>query len=337
MRASTPATAEIEDTSDDDEAQVSNAPTAAVLSPTATPADEPDPASPSTDDAIDDATADEPASQPDPSTVAWPQFQSVRLAGQVLVALLMIGLFVAAYALILGGRDGGIAKNEGANELTPADPGPPDLKIDQGQPVTIKPAEAAIPAPAPAAAPAAPTEPAAAPAEPPATPAVAPAAPPAVAQSIPAAEAARKQPAPAASPGPIEPEPPGMRVDTPTTLAEQTRAATSGGLSRNTVVNPMVAETPTHQDTPGPATAPATPNAEPPPVERQPAREAAEPLASPYPITDPARFQYPANYQERFQPRTNTAAAPNGSPWSANRTGGAWQPSTARLQAPAMR
>jgi hypothetical protein len=302
VKAGAPAAAEISETPPGEEPQ--DASESTVSPPSAAPAV-----------ATDDETAVNPAPEPSVPAVAWPQFQSVRLAGQVLVALLMIGLFVAAYALILGGRDSGTTANNAEPSATaPADVGTPDLNIDPGQ-------SAASAKPAPAETPAAPS------------------APQIAAEPTPSVEEPQVQASPAAPQGPIESAPtetPQMQIDTPQTLAGQARTGGPAGSSRNTITTPTAAQASARNDAPGPAAAPDTLNAQP-PVEPRADRETAEPLGAPYPTTDPATFQYPADYQDRFQPRTNTAAAPNGSPWSANRGGNVWQPSTARLQAPSMR
>ena len=257
----------------------------------------------------------------------WSRFQGVRLLGQVFIAALVIGLGLAAYLVLAGGHD---ASSTAKNSPAPgADQSPPASAEAAQQTEPERPADSqnSTFADAPPVPPDVP--------EPPASPSLSQSEDPPPQASVPSVEESLVTNAPRSAPA-------NAAVAPATSLLEGTRPQDN---SERLPASPSLAADrrgpATEIDLTGPAIYSASRSraaASQRPLLSEPAdpgppgpSDRAAP-SSTYPVTDPGRFQYPAQYQEVLRSRASSRPATDNSTGSAERSANAWQPSTARLQ-----
>ena len=251
--------------------------------------------------------------------MTWSRFQGVRLLGQLFVGALVIGLFIAAYAMLVGGQDTpSTAKNPG----TPAtdQPAPNDSDPEpKTQPQGAAEEQASPSADARTVSP------------PTAQSLSAPADNEATAESSPSIgrqgrEASSPLAATPASSKPllergwtadrVMPSPDSSGQDA-TVQADTGRAAEVAAADGSRSFAPG-SQLPFSEQS-GTVSSPKQPNH-------------VNPSSSPYPVTDSSKFQYPAQYHEILRSRANSRPTTDNSTEPVGRSANAWQPNTARLQ-----
>ncbi|MCY2993527.1 MAG: hypothetical protein NTY19_37460 [Planctomycetota bacterium] len=251
--------------------------------------------------------------------MTWSRFQGVRLLGQLFVGALVIGLFIAAYAMLAGGPDTpSTAKNPG----TPAadQPAPNDSDLDsKTQSQDAAEGQASPPADATTVTP------------PPAQSLSAPADNEATAESSPSIgrqgrEASSPLAATPASSKPLlergwtadrvmpSPDSSGQDATVQADTGRAVEVAATGG-SRSFAPGSQLP----FSEQPETASSLGQPNH-------------VNPSSSPYPVTDSSKFQYPAQYHEILRSRANSRSTTDNSTEPVGRNANAWQPNTARLQ-----
>lgn len=244
---------------------------------------------------------------------AWSRYQVARLLGQVAAAALMVGLFVAAYLLLSGGRNLTPGENGGAPETAGKDPGQTNgavktdgEKQDLPEPPSADSEDSRKPADEGAGSK---SEPAA----------VLPPAPQ-LTDVTPKAQDPADKPPPAGSTGNLPLDPSGVREPGPDRASRD--------------ANPLARDTKSPDNPPAggqwpPLVGPRTQPAPGPDARRQ---EPTDGARFPYPVTDPGTYKYPVNYHEQLQAQPGLRAS-EGAPAGTNGGAGSYQlPSTARLQ-----
>ncbi len=253
--------------------------------------------------------------------MTWSRFQGVRLLGQMFVGLLVIGLFIAAYVMIVGGHDTpSMANNSGtlaADQQAPNDSDPEsktqtqDAAEEQASPPTD--ARTVSPPTTPLLSASADKE--------------------AAAESSPstgrqAREASSPLAAASASSKPLLES--GWTADRLTPSPDSSGQDARGQADTGHAVESAA----------GGGSQPSAPDSQLPLIE-QPGtasspgqRNHVNPSSSPYPVTDSSKFQYPAQYHEILRSRANSRPTTDNSAEPVGRSANAWQPSTARLQPP---
>jgi hypothetical protein len=244
---------------------------------------------------------------------AWSRFQGVRVLGQVFVGLLMLGLCIAAYLMMVGGTD---------PTSTPSSAGvsaPDELPAINVELPTGAPQLASEQASSPSGSkPVAPAK---------ATSATGPAAREPADAKTGTASAATESTAETPESSAPSLEQGSAAAATPNSAGNYNRDfGLSSGNAR------AAALTASGGAMPG-GTEPQSPMVEPPETATLlgPANTGVETAVS-YPVTDPGRFQYPAEYHELLRSRSITRPGTDNGPEPTGRNPNAWQPNTARLQ-----
>ncbi len=251
--------------------------------------------------------------------MTWSRFQGVRLLGQLFVGALVIGLFIAAYAMLVGGHD---TPSTAKNPATPvvdqqasndSDPESKTQSQDAAEEQASPPADATMVSP--------PTSQSLS----------ASADENAAAESSPAIgrqgrEVSSPLAATQASSKPLlesgwtvdrvtpSPDSSGQDATVQADTGRAVEAAAAGG-SRFSAPGSQLP----FSEQPGTASSQGQPNH-------------ANPSSPPYPVTDSSKFQYPAQYHEILRSRANSRPTTNNSTEPVGRDANAWQPNTARLQ-----
>lgn len=244
---------------------------------------------------------------------SWSQFQGLRLIGQLATTALMIGLFVAAYLLIVGGRN-----------VTP--PASPDNQATDSPATSDKSQPAGEAADTPADASSATSKAADASTETTSSAAASP--DDTKAESVPADAASST----AASAPPATTTPAPSLYDRAGALPKADVPARGRQLPVEPLATPKPGDTTLPPSGDAPAGNAVTERPEPALGLDAPRQDSGDTGRSAYPVTDPATFKYPANYHERIKAGSAARPSSNSTSGTGGNSGGQWSPGTARLQ-----